>query len=422
VSISSNTGALVPRADILSAMLGLLTCLKESAVGLPPLPECGCSVTMKLYYYDEKTPSYYEPPLFTPGNRQDLLAFNRQPVRDAIGDLATGYHVVRVVVEAVPAVEESEVEEEDGDYLANVLQENLSCATSQAGKEYEVDNVDPSTQALIEGLRRGDSFAASLPQSGGTGASEDLLDDEEESQDNLEATQRIQNPQDPESAVYQNITPNTLLFRESSDEFLSGKRVVHARDNMVASSDLLKSTRDSAEALLNFSSPLTQIPLTQRREMSQDEPSQNALTEPWDDVIRAAMGLGDSVDQETIFRGPEEQRTMHETLGTLGHEAIVNAPENLPMMMQESQVDEAQEETTEAIVNCACGENHVFHNLTPRSMVLWFHVTTARPSATSHVTATSLFQQPIPATPATMQVTKENTIYPNPEKFVFSVV
>lgn len=57
VSMESSAVKQIEKQDILSATLNLLSCLEQCKRVLPQ----DLSVTMKLYYYEAKTPKDYEP-------------------------------------------------------------------------------------------------------------------------------------------------------------------------------------------------------------------------------------------------------------------------------------------------------------------------------------------------------------------------
>lgn len=49
-------------------------------------------IIMKLLYYDEYTPSDYEPPHFRPVAPEETLSFQLEPEKMDVGQLDTPYH------------------------------------------------------------------------------------------------------------------------------------------------------------------------------------------------------------------------------------------------------------------------------------------------------------------------------------------
>lgn len=251
---------------------------QESTDSLPALPECGSEVSMKLYYYDTRTPSRYEPPLFTPGNRDEKLVFSSKPVTDHAGDLMTGYHGLRVVVEAIPQPEEDDQDAELADDMASVFSESIP------GTQYPTE---PSTQSLIEGLRRGTAQAAARSSPGSDASL--ALDDEDDYDDDPEvyegsgcetvgSTQRLPSIHNSESCPQeqQQWKQFTYIFDDSqgqgparvrdsavNDEFLSGLPENHTADKRkcepnAASSDLMGQPGPQ-DSLFGSSSPLSSV-------------------------------------------------------------------------------------------------------------------------------------------------------------------
>ncbi|XP_042300377.1 HORMA domain-containing protein 2-like, partial [Sceloporus undulatus] len=62
---------------------------------LGPLPN-DITLTMKLFYYNDVTPSDYQPPGFKDGEGSNSLLFDGDPVNLRVGSLSTAFHVLKV--------------------------------------------------------------------------------------------------------------------------------------------------------------------------------------------------------------------------------------------------------------------------------------------------------------------------------------
>ncbi|KAF7238474.1 HORMA domain-containing protein 2 [Varanus komodoensis] len=102
--------------EIKKASILLIRRLYVLMQNLGPLPN-DITLSMKLFYYNDVTPSDYQPPGFKEGNSSDGLLFDGEPVNLKVGSVSTGFHVlkVRVTTESkrMGMLESSLVEEND---------------------------------------------------------------------------------------------------------------------------------------------------------------------------------------------------------------------------------------------------------------------------------------------------------------------
>ncbi|MCJ8732016.1 hypothetical protein PDJAM_G00205850 [Pangasius djambal] len=88
-------------------------------------------LTMKLYYYDDVTPSDYEPPGFKEG-MCDSLWFEGTAVHFRVGDLQTPFHVLKVGV----AAEQGRVSKlQEGNHLRESVQDSMQEVPGQCREE-----------------------------------------------------------------------------------------------------------------------------------------------------------------------------------------------------------------------------------------------------------------------------------------------
>ena len=55
-------------------------------------------LVMKLFYYDDKTPSDYEPPFFRAATDEESFSFHYKPIRFQLGQMMTQYHTLALQV------------------------------------------------------------------------------------------------------------------------------------------------------------------------------------------------------------------------------------------------------------------------------------------------------------------------------------
>ncbi|XP_053575962.1 HORMA domain-containing protein 1 [Bombina bombina] len=82
--------------DVKKASILLIRKLYVLMQNLGPLPNDVC-LTMKLFYYDEVTPTNYQPPGFKEGSCDGMM-FEGEPMHLNVGEVATPYHVLKVKV------------------------------------------------------------------------------------------------------------------------------------------------------------------------------------------------------------------------------------------------------------------------------------------------------------------------------------
>ncbi|XP_054035101.1 HORMA domain-containing protein 1 [Dryobates pubescens] len=88
--------ATVPCADTRKASVLLIRKIFVLMQNLSPLPRDVC-LTMKLFYYDEVTPSDYQPPGFKEGACEGMI-FKGEPMYLNVGEVPTPFHMLKVKV------------------------------------------------------------------------------------------------------------------------------------------------------------------------------------------------------------------------------------------------------------------------------------------------------------------------------------
>ncbi|KAM9500655.1 zebrafish testis-expressed 38 isoform 1-T1 [Clarias gariepinus] len=97
-------------------------------------------LTMKLYYYDDVTPSDYEPPGFKEGVC-DSLWFEGTAVHFRVGDLQTPFHVLKVGV----AAEQGRLSKlQEGEHLKDSVQDSVQEEVPGSGREDSLPSEDES--------------------------------------------------------------------------------------------------------------------------------------------------------------------------------------------------------------------------------------------------------------------------------------
>ncbi|KAI9203330.1 HORMA domain-containing protein [Polychytrium aggregatum] len=89
--------ALKTKDEIMKATSEMLRRLLVLTQTLKPLPE-SAYISIRLFYYDEVTPSDYEPPCFRPESSGEQLFFPYQPEKIRIGDVLTPFHAVNLQI------------------------------------------------------------------------------------------------------------------------------------------------------------------------------------------------------------------------------------------------------------------------------------------------------------------------------------
>ncbi|KAF1469755.1 HORMA domain-containing protein 1, partial [Eudyptula minor novaehollandiae] len=83
-------------ADTKKASILLIRKIYVLMQNLSPLPDDVC-LTMKLFYYDEVTPSDYQPPGFKEGECEGMI-FEGEPMYLNVGEVPTPFHMLKVKV------------------------------------------------------------------------------------------------------------------------------------------------------------------------------------------------------------------------------------------------------------------------------------------------------------------------------------
>ncbi|KAM6294265.1 HORMA domain-containing protein 1 [Aegotheles albertisi] len=83
-------------ADTKKASILLIRKIYVLMQSLSPLPNDVC-LTMKLFYYDEVTPSDYQPPGFKEGECEGMI-FEGEPMQLNVGEVPTPFHMLKVKV------------------------------------------------------------------------------------------------------------------------------------------------------------------------------------------------------------------------------------------------------------------------------------------------------------------------------------
>ncbi|KAI8818668.1 HORMA domain-containing protein [Fimicolochytrium jonesii] len=95
-----------------STMLRRLLILTQTLRALPP----SAYITMKLFYYDERTPAEYEPPCFRAGNDEEKFFFSQKPEKINIGKVETPHHAlnlqVQTTADGIEAARDPEAQDE----------------------------------------------------------------------------------------------------------------------------------------------------------------------------------------------------------------------------------------------------------------------------------------------------------------------
>ncbi|NXE14178.1 HORM1 protein, partial [Lophotis ruficrista] len=95
-SNSRRSDSTVTCADTKKASILLIRKIYVLMQNLSPLPNDVC-LTMKLFYYDEVTPSDYQPPGFKEGECEGMI-FEGDPMYLNVGEVPTPFHMLKVKV------------------------------------------------------------------------------------------------------------------------------------------------------------------------------------------------------------------------------------------------------------------------------------------------------------------------------------
>ncbi|KFQ41096.1 HORMA domain-containing protein 1, partial [Nestor notabilis] len=92
----SRNNSTITCADTKKASILLIRKIYVLMQNLSPLPNDVC-LTMKLFYYDEVTPSDYQPPGFKEGECEGMI-FEGEPMYLNVGEVPTPFHMLKVKV------------------------------------------------------------------------------------------------------------------------------------------------------------------------------------------------------------------------------------------------------------------------------------------------------------------------------------
>ncbi|KAK2957475.1 putative Meiosis-specific protein PAIR2 [Blattamonas nauphoetae] len=79
------------KEDIKQATIAMIRTLISLAQTLSPIPK-NRFLVMKLFYYDDITPTEYEPAFFRPATNDESMAFHFKPLKLNLGHVETPYH------------------------------------------------------------------------------------------------------------------------------------------------------------------------------------------------------------------------------------------------------------------------------------------------------------------------------------------
>ncbi|NWZ26851.1 HORM2 protein, partial [Asarcornis scutulata] len=123
--------------DIKQASSLLIRKLYLLMQNLGPLPN-DITLTMKLFYYNEVTPSDYQPPGFKEEVGPTDLLFDGDPVNLKVGSVSTGFHTMKVKV----TTENKRM----GRVESNLIQKNGPTEISHQGLDYDEEEEEGSTK------------------------------------------------------------------------------------------------------------------------------------------------------------------------------------------------------------------------------------------------------------------------------------
>ncbi|XP_074665622.1 HORMA domain-containing protein 1 isoform X1 [Strix aluco] len=135
-------------ADTKKASILLIRKIYVLMQNLGPLPNDVC-LTMKLFYYDEVTPSDYQPPGFKEGECEGMI-FEGEPLYLNVGEVPTPFHMLKVKV----TTEKQRMENIDKSFLkhgeTNVPLQVLRVDRDDPEEENQDMNEDPVLDNEVE--------------------------------------------------------------------------------------------------------------------------------------------------------------------------------------------------------------------------------------------------------------------------------
>ncbi|KAJ3029930.1 HORMA domain-containing protein 1 [Rhizophlyctis rosea] len=152
------------RGEIMKATSDMLRRLLILTQTLKPLPE-NAYITMKLYYYDDVTPSDYEPPLFKSADDEQKFYFATKPEKIRVGMVETPHHAVKLQVQTAPDgiqptdddIQAMEIDEEEEEYFTTEWSQSsrpqsegaASAVSENATSRIEQQDSPVATPALV---------------------------------------------------------------------------------------------------------------------------------------------------------------------------------------------------------------------------------------------------------------------------------
>ncbi|KAA6376868.1 MAG: putative meiotic specific asynaptic protein, partial [Streblomastix strix] len=149
-STKSVSNQMMTKDGIKQATIAMIRTLISLAQTLTPIPKTRYLV-MKLYYYDEITPTDYEPKFFRPATEDEALAFHFKPLRLSLGSVNTPYHQfalqIRTTVDCVDKLSALAAEHRTKANFAIDEQKNQNEVEVEEQEENEDQNINNADQA-----------------------------------------------------------------------------------------------------------------------------------------------------------------------------------------------------------------------------------------------------------------------------------
>ncbi|NWU71065.1 HORM1 protein, partial [Pterocles burchelli] len=148
ISKNKRNDSTITCADTKKASILLIRKIYVLMQNLSPLPNDVC-LTMKLFYYDEVTPSDYQPPGFKEGECEGMI-FEGEPMYLNVGEVPTPFHMLKVKV----TTEKQRMENVDKSIIkpgeTNVPLQVLRVDRDDPEEENQDMNEDPDLDNKVE--------------------------------------------------------------------------------------------------------------------------------------------------------------------------------------------------------------------------------------------------------------------------------
>ncbi|KFQ17437.1 HORMA domain-containing protein 1, partial [Merops nubicus] len=142
-SKNKRNNSIITCADTKKASILLIRRIYVLMQNLSPLPNDVC-LTMKLFYYDEVTPSDYQPPGFKEGECEGMI-FEGEPMYLNVGEVPTPFHMLKVKV----TTEKQRMENTDKS-IQKLVETNVPLQVLRVdGDDPEEENHDMNVRAQI---------------------------------------------------------------------------------------------------------------------------------------------------------------------------------------------------------------------------------------------------------------------------------